>query len=197
MTWNEVTTVPEASLPVAALKQQLRLGSGFSEAMVQDGVLGSFLRAALAAIEARTCKALIRREFDLTVYAWQTPDAQPLPVAPVETVTRVTILAQPGEGVDVDPARYWLQQDAAVPRLRAVGACFPTIPTRGRAQVRFTAGFADSFAALPADLQQAVLLLAAHYYEFRDETALSEGCMPFGVTSLVARYRRLRMGAVT
>ena len=48
--------------------------------------------------------------------------------------------------------------------------------------------------ALPADaralldLAQAVLLLAAHYYEYRDETSLSAGCMPFGATSLLARY---------
>ncbi len=39
------------------------------------------------------------------------------------------------------------------------------------------------------------MLLAAHYYEYRSETALSEGCMPFGVASLLARYRNLRLGA--
>jgi uncharacterized phiE125 gp8 family phage protein len=53
---------------------------------------------------------------------------------------------------------------------------------------------AERFDLLPADLQQAVLLLAAHYYEYRDEQSLGEGCMPFGVTSLIARYRALRMG---
>ena len=44
----------------------------------------------------------------------------------------------------------------------------------------------------------AVLLLAAHYFEYRDETALSDGCMPFGVTSLIQRYRTVRfsLGAV-
>ena len=38
------------------------------------------------------------------------------------------------------------------------------------------------------------MLLASHYYEYRDETALSQGCMPFGVTSLIARYRPIRLG---
>ncbi|PCH74343.1 MAG: hypothetical protein COC12_04000, partial [Rhodobacteraceae bacterium] len=46
---------------------------------------------------------------------------------------------------------------------------------------------------LPADLGQAVLLLAAHYYEYRDETSLGDGCMPFGVSSLVQRYRAVRL----
>jgi uncharacterized phiE125 gp8 family phage protein len=38
-----------------------------------------------------------------------------------------------------------------------------------------------------------VLLLGAHYYEYRAETGLAEGCMPFGVTSLIQRYRRMRI----
>jgi len=38
-----------------------------------------------------------------------------------------------------------------------------------------------------------VLLLAAHYYEHRTETALGEGCMPFGVASLIERYRKVRL----
>ncbi|MGB1209276.1 MAG: head-tail connector protein, partial [Paracoccaceae bacterium] len=68
------------------------------------------------------------------------------------------------------------------------------IPTGGMAQIHFTAGFGPTFGDVPADLRQAVLLLAAHYYEYRDETALSEGCMPFGVTALLARYRKMRLG---
>ena len=41
------------------------------------------------------------------------------------------------------------------------------------------------------------MLLAAHYYEYRDTTALGEGCMPFGVSSLIQRYRvsRITLGA--
>ena len=60
-------------------------------------------------------------------------------------------------------------------------------------RIRFVAGFAEVWDALPADLAQAVLLLAAHYYEYRNETVLSDGCMPFGVASLVQRYRPLRV----
>jgi uncharacterized phiE125 gp8 family phage protein len=58
-----------------------------------------------------------------------------------------------------------------------------------------SAGYAPDWAGLPADLGQAVLLLAAHYYEYRHETALGDGCMPFGVTSLIERYRTVRLMA--
>ena len=37
-------------------------------------------------------------------------------------------------------------------------------------------------------------MLAAHYYEYRNDTGLSDSCMPFGVTSLIQRYRPLRIG---
>ena len=37
------------------------------------------------------------------------------------------------------------------------------------------------------------MLLAAHYYEFRNETSLSDGCMPFGVSSLIERYKIMRI----
>jgi uncharacterized phiE125 gp8 family phage protein len=89
---------------------------------------------------------------------------------------------------------YRLVPDAQVPLLRSVGVLLPTIPTEGHARIGFTAGMAADWGGLPADLGQAVLLLAAHYYEYRDETSLAAGCMPFGVTSLIERYRRMRLG---
>jgi uncharacterized phiE125 gp8 family phage protein len=59
----EETTVPDAALPVAEFKAHLRLGTGFGDDALQDPVLRSFLRAAMAAIEARTGKVLITRPF--------------------------------------------------------------------------------------------------------------------------------------
>ena len=61
-------------------------------------------------------------------------------------------------------------------------------------EVKFRAGFGEAWDEVPSDLAQAVLLLAAHYYEYRHETALGEGCMPFGVTSLLQGYKPLRVG---
>ena len=59
----EETTVPDAALPVAEFRDHLQLGSGFSDDALQDPVLGVFLRAAMAAIEARVSKILIERNF--------------------------------------------------------------------------------------------------------------------------------------
>lgn len=190
----EETQVPDAALPVDALKRQLRLGSGFAEDDVQDMVLTSFLRAAMAAIEARTGKALITRSFVVTLSKWHSQTQQGLPIAPVASISNVTLVDRLGATTQVDTAQYRLQHDNFEPQLKPVAAYLPRIPTEGAAEVRFEAGFGPGFADLPSDLAQAVLLLAAHFYEYRDETALSQGCMPFGVTSLIARYRAVRLG---
>ena len=191
----EETFVPERALPVDALKRHLRLGRGFAEDDVQDEVLASFLRAALAAVEARTSKALIRRTFLLSLRDWSRPDAQSLPIAPVAAISGLDIVDRFGAVTAVDPASVQLEADAHFPRLTSVTSALAAIPTAGMAEVRFEAGYSAEFTGLPADLQQAVLLLAAHYYEYRDETALGQGCMPFGVSSLLARFRPMRLGA--
>jgi len=193
MVLTELTAVPLTALPLAEFKTHLRLGTGFSDADIQDPVLESFLRAAMSAIEARTGKILIERSFSWLLYAWRDCAGQALPVAPVTSITQMYFIA-PRDGVPpVDPSLYRLEQDTQRPVLRPTGTALPTIPTGGSITVEFIAGFATTWGGLPADLAQAVLLLAAHYYEYRHETNLGEGCMPFGVSSLIERYRTVRL----
>ncbi|WP_120500958.1 head-tail connector protein [Roseovarius sp. EL26] len=191
----EETAVSQAALPLAEFKAHLRLGTGFDDGTLQDPVLESFLRAALAAIEARTGKALITRVFSWTVTRWRDPAGQALPIAPVSTVTSLVLRNQTAEEEVIDPAHYRLEMDMQRPILRPAGTMLPLVPDGSVAEVKFAAGYGPAWGDLPADLAQAVLLLAAHYYEYRDETALGGGCMPFGVTSLIERYRTVRLFA--
>ena len=192
----EETNIPDAALPVAAFKAHLRLGTGFAEDTLQDAVLGSFLRAAMAAIEARTGKALIEREFALSVSGLKNATLLPLPIAPVTVIADVTLVSRGGTEQLVNSAVYWLERDSNAPRLRPTAACLPGPEAGGRLRVRFLAGYGPEWDDLPSDLQQAVMLLAAHYYEYRHDTALAGGCMPFGVTSLIERFRALRLGSI-
>ena len=190
----EETAVPSEALPVDAFKAHLRLGTGFSEDTLQEPVLESFLRAAMSAIEARTGKVLITRSFCWSLTFWRDAAAQKLPLAPVVAITRVALVTRDGSETDIDAEAYWLERDALRPRLRARGTALPRVPTDGTVLIEFDAGFGASWDAIPADLQQAVLMLAAHYYEYRNDTGLTEGCMPFGVSSLIERYKVVRMG---
>lgn len=197
MTLIEETAVPDGALPVEKLKAHLRLGTGFADDTVQDGVLISFLRAAIASVEARTGKVLIERDFVLSVTEWRVPDVQVLPIAPAVVVSAMTLVDRIGARTDVAADAYWLERDAQQPRVRSVGRALPGVPKEGAVDIAFRAGFGPAWDDIPPDLAQAVMLLAAHYYEFRNETTLSEGCMPFGVTSLIERYRVMRLGGRT
>ncbi|MEM7295557.1 MAG: head-tail connector protein [Pseudomonadota bacterium] len=94
----------------------------------------------------------------------------------------------------VGPETYWLERDMSQPRIVAAGS-LPAIPSGAVAEVSFTAGFSDSFAGLPADLSQAVMMLAAHYYEHREATGMNETALPYGVSILIERYKTIRLVA--
>jgi uncharacterized phiE125 gp8 family phage protein len=189
----EETAVPLAALPLAEFKAHLRLGTGFADDDIQDPVLESFLRASLAAIEGRTGKVLLEREFSWAVHHWRDATGQALPVAPVRALLSLGLRNRADEIEVIDPAHYRLEQDVHRPVLRPVGTFLPVIVRGGVAEVRFRAGFGVGWGDLPADLAQAVLMLAAHYYEYRHDLSLSSGCMPFGVASLIERYRTVRL----
>lgn len=190
---TELTAVPEPALPVAALKDHLRLGRGFSDDDVQDALLAQYLRAALAAIEARTGKVLLARGFRWRLTRWRDAAAQALPLAPVQALDALRLIDGAGVETVVDPARYRLEPDTHRPRLRPVAALLPTIPARGAAELDFTAGFGAGWSDVPADLAQAVLLLGAEYHDRRLATDAGTPAMPFGVLALIERWRTIRL----
>lgn len=189
----EETAVPPAALPVDEFKAHLRLGTGFSDGDIQDVVLESYLRAAIAAIEARTGKILIERAFSWTLTRWREAEGQALPVAPVNQISSFVLRDRANDEEIIGPAHYRLERDMQRPVVRPAGSQLPRIPTGGVAEIGFVAGYATDWGGLPADLGQAVILLAAHYYEYRHETRLGDTSMPFGVSSLIERYRTVRL----
>ncbi|MEM6587214.1 MAG: head-tail connector protein [Pseudomonadota bacterium] len=189
----EETSVPQAALPVDEFKAHLRLGTGFSDDDIQDAVLESFLRAALSAIEARTGKILITRNFSWVLSGWRDIVGQPLPVAPISQVTGMVMVTAAANAMPVEPDQYLLVKDTHRPVLKPVGHCLPKIPLNGTVEIDFVAGIGANWGELPADLGHAVLLLASHYYEHRHEATLTEASMPYGVSSLIERYKNVRV----
>ena len=77
------------------------------------------------------------------------------------------------------------------PTILPAGVILPNVPRRGFLTITFTAGFGDTWASVPADLSQAVLMLATRYYEDRSFEG-SANAMPFGVSALIERWRQIR-----
>lgn len=191
MNLTETTVLLSADLPVAEFSDFMRLGSGFADDGGQNVLLEAVLRAAIGAIEARIGKVTIARGFMWQVYVWRRDGgAQALPVAPVNAISGLVMVDGDGVEVTVDPALYRLEFDTQRPRL---AGDFPEIPTNGSAKVAFDAGF-GLWEDVPADLRQAVFLLAANYYENRNDLAARSSQMPFGVMALIEAYRNVRIG---
>lgn len=197
MILTEVGSLNSASIPVRAFAQHLRLGTGFEDDGSEDAVLELYLRAAMAAIEARLGFTLISRQFSWTVTRWQQESSQGLPVGPVDHVDEVVMIAADGSESPVDSESWHLLRDSKRPRLVGPeGRALPPIPRSGYVEIRFVAGHGPNWDDVPRDLQQAVFLLAAHYYENRYEAMTARDTMPFGVLVLIESYRSLRLGGL-
>mgnify|MGYP005852135737 CR=1 FL=1 len=180
------------ALPVAAFRAQLRLGTGFADSASQDAELAGFLAAAIAVIEARTGKALLLRRLRLVLDGWRWLDAQALPVAPVPVVLSVTLRNRDGLASLVEPAHWRLKSDRHRPQVIAQGAMLPMVPPGGRVEIDFDAGFGPAWADVPADLAQAVLVLAAEHFHARSGLRPD---LPPSVAGLIAAWEPLRLTA--
>lgn len=187
----ERTTPASEAIPVRGFAEHLRLGSGFEDDGSQDALLEGYLRAAMSAIEGRIGKVLLARDFTWELTRWFASDRQGLPVAPIIELTSVTMVNVEGAETLVEPAAYRLRADLYRPEV--VASTLPTIPHNGVARIAFRAGFGEAWDDVPADLGQAVYLLAASNYEARTADHGRSGTMPFGVLSLIERYKTVRL----
>lgn len=136
---------------------------------------------------------MLERTFVWQLEGWRQPDAQALPVAPANGISWLKTVTREGVEILSDAGCYYLEPSDQRPMLRASCTRLPAIPTYGYGEVGFTAGYAADWDGMPADLAQAVLLLATHFYEARNEIATNDGNMPLAVTQLIERYRTVRI----
>jgi uncharacterized phiE125 gp8 family phage protein len=195
MILTETSAPPQEAVPVRAFSDHMRLGTGFADDGSQDALLELYLRAAMAAIEARLGVALLSRPYSWTVTRWREESSQGLPIGPVQSIDAITLVDVEGAETPVEPETWSLLRDDRRPRLIGrSGRRLPRIPNSGHAEIRFVAGFGPGWETVPPDLRQAVFLLAAHYYENRNEGSVPDGSMPFGVLVLMESYRAMRLG---
>lgn len=180
-------TVEPTAEPVtlAEAKAHLRIGHDS-----EDALIGGLIRAATAEVESRTGTALIEQAWRLALDEIPGSGVIRLRRHPVREVLSVTVYGPDGEAMLVDPASCQLDRTGRPARLLVAEPPRPVRVMNG-IEVDFSAGFGEAGPDVPDVLKRAVLVLVAHWYEFRaayrsEDQPVSE---PAGFDRLIAAYR--------
>lgn len=164
-----------------ALKAWLAIGTTHD-----DEALTGLLRASLETFEAFTGLMPIEatcEEIHPAHAGWTC-----LTTCPVQAITKV-------EGIPVEGARFTLLADDYAIDLDANGGGRVRLIRQGaagRIAVRFTAGLAASWTALPEAVRHGAIRLAAHHFRARDDAKASAE-PPAAVAALWRPWRRMRL----
>ena len=190
---KEISPAATNPVPVREFAAHLRLSHGFIDDGTEDSLLELYLRNATAVVEQRTGQALIERPYIVQTACWDRHGHFHLPVGPVATVDQIRFVS-PGSEIVMDSEEWALEPGQVRQKLSAEdgGPLWP-LPRGAVAELSFSAGYGVSWNDVPDDLRQAVILLAAHYYENRFGEIQADHGMPYGVLSIVEQHRPARI----
>ena len=193
MILTETSPAAVNPVPVDDVAAHLGMAQGLAGDSGAWGVLGRESRNATSVVEARVCKALIRREFKLQVTAWNRDGLLVLPVGPVAAITSISFI-KGATTIAVAAGAWSLALGGSRQRLTgASGGALPAIPQGHLAELIFDAGFGPSWNDVPGDLTQAVMLLAAHYFENRTGDSEPGRGIPVAVQALLETQQPVRL----
>jgi uncharacterized phiE125 gp8 family phage protein len=160
----------------------------------EDGLIDGLIRAAREEVEATTGLALIEQGWRLTLDRIPVTKVVRIACHPVRQIISVTAFGADGEGTLIDPSHYMLD-----PHSRPARLWFSRRPETRRAmngiEIDFTAGFGEAGPDVPDTLKRAMLVLVAHWFEFRAAFGAESQpvSFPAGYERLVAHWRRGRL----
>lgn len=178
------TIIVPATLPDAAigeLKEWLAIATPAT-----DATLAALLRAALDMAEAFTGQMPLAATCEEIVPAarqWHT-----LTTGPVQAIVSVERVAGDGTRTALPASDYSIDIDPGGDGRVRIGQ---VVAGRGPVAVRFVAGIARDWAALPDPIRQGAIRLAAHYWHERESG--SDGPPPAAVAALWRPWRAMRL----
>jgi len=186
-----VLVTPPAVEPVslADMHAQLRLS-----ATGEDNLIAAQIRAARAHVEGLTRRALISQGWRKFLDHWPEGRLVLLGPGPVQSVDGITLYDASGLPTALDPGS-WHADLAAVPaRLKPALGVGSTDTAMNGIEIEFTAGYGPATEDVPDALRQAIRLLAAHWFEYREaDAAALAGSIPGEVGRLCAPFKVARL----
>ena len=175
-------TVEPAFEPVtvAEVKEHLRIAHDSEDVLIQG-----LIRAARQELEQATGTALATQSWRLVLDDWPDGDLIFLRRTPVREIHSITVFDTDGAGSVLPPEDYQLDGFSSPSRLYLRERPAPGLTLNG-IEIDFLAGFGEAATDIPDLLKRAILILIAHWYEFRG--AFGADSQP---VSIPDEYRRL------
>lgn len=182
-----IETDPPLAEPVtlAELKVHLRI-----DAVDEDEMLEGLIRVARRHLEAVTGVALMTQGFRLLLDDWPRSSVIQLLKTPVQNIDAILVYDAEGAPENLDLSGMLLDGGARPARLAITKRPRPTRPING-IEIEFTAGFGSAL-EVPPELKRAILVHAAHLYEFRGAVTpeMQPAAIPMGYDRLISPWQR-------
>ncbi|MBL8584236.1 MAG: phage head-tail connector protein [Rhizobiaceae bacterium] len=184
------TVGPEAEpVTLAEVKAHLRLSHAS-----EDELLAGLIRAGREEIERATGIAMIAQNWRLILDRLPRSGSAILTRHPLREVLSVTAYGSEGEAALVDPDSYETDLLSRPGRIHFLAPPAPLRAMNG-IEIDFAAGYGEAGTDVPDGLKRALLMLVAHWYEFRasygpDDQPVS---YPAGYDRMIAGYRERRL----
>jgi len=186
-----IRTVDPVAEPVtpAEAKAHLRI-----DHTADDDLLAGLVRAARQEVERSTGMALLTQSWRLVLDDWPESGCALVRIHPLREVQSITVFGGEGEGSVLDPATYQVDTVSRPARIHFGTAVAPLRAMNGL-EIDFTTGFGEAGTDVPDPLKWAILLLVAHWYEFRSGYGPADQPVsyPAGFDRIVAGYRAGRL----
>lgn len=185
-------TVAPAAEPVtlADAKAHLRLDHDGEDALIE-----SLVRAARETVETETGLALLDQDWRLAIDRWPRGGEVKVRRHPLREVLSITVYGADGEASVLDPGSYMSDLVSRPGRLRLTKS-LPSARCMNGIEIDFRAGFGESGTDVPDGLKRAILLLVAHWFEFRASFGAADQPVswPEGYHRLIAPWHARRLG---
>jgi len=176
---------------VSEAKDYLRVDTA-----IEDPVVASLILAARLHIEGALDIAMVTQSWSLFLDCWPEEGRVSIPLGPLKSVDSMKVYDADDAAQTVSPETYVVDLSSLRPCLvRQAGTVWPR---PGRAangiEIALTAGYGEAPDKVPQPIRQAVLMLAAHWYEQREPVVFEKPDeLPHGVADLLKPYRQVRL----
>lgn len=185
MTQKLITPPALEPLTIEELKAWCRIDHA-----AEDTLLAGLISAARELVERHVGAQLITQTWQVHMSTFPVA-ALELDLRPFQSVTAVSYEDLDDQPAAIDPATLRVVSDEWLTQIYPGANGWPiTNLAEGNVVVTVTVGYGDAATDVPATLRQAISLIAAHWYENREEsTPLQTRQIPMGAERLMSLHR--------